>query len=168
MALGNTYQSSTDEDSNVEIGRLKTVVEMVEPIEFADIGIDESDVDANSDSEPTIENDTSWFHFQLMRGSRAPSCATRTRARRSTRRRQLAIQRRRERNMFAQSAVAFMAFVCSTVRAVGSRMRYRRPADDDVVVRRRTAAFGILAGYHDRLSQRQQVAGHRQSAFHLP
>ena len=47
MALGNTYQSSTDEDSNVEIGRLKTVVETIEPIEFTDIGIDESDVDAS-------------------------------------------------------------------------------------------------------------------------
>ena len=152
MVLGNTSHSSTNDDSNVRMSRLKTVVETIDTVDSADIGIDESDADANSDSEPTIENDTSWFHFQLMRGSRAPSCATRTRARRSTRRRQLAIQRRRERNMFAQSAVAFMAFVCSTVRAVGSRMRYRRPADDDVVVRRRTAAFGILAGYHDKLS----------------
>ena len=128
------------------------MVETVEPIASTDIGIDESDVDSNSDSEPTIENDTSWFHFQLMRGSRAPSYATRTRARRSTRRRQLAIQRRCKQDNFAQSALAFMAFVCSTVRAVGSRMRYRSPVDDHVVVRRRTAALGTLVDYFDRLS----------------
>ena len=82
MALCNTYQSYVDGNSNVRTSRLKTVVETIETIDFADIGIDESDADANSDSEPTIENDTSWFHFQLMRGSRAPSYATRTRARR--------------------------------------------------------------------------------------
>ena len=45
-----------------------------------------------------------------------------------------------------------MAFVFSTVRAVGSRMRYRRVVDDDTVVRRRTAAFGVLDGYLLRLS----------------